>query len=137
MRFARAAALLYSAISVGVVLFQIALAAGAPWGAYAMGGAFAGTFPFALRLAAIAQAALIAAMAVVILSRAGLVRGRWSTVTGRLVWVVVAFAAVSLILNLSTPNARERAIWAPVAAVLLASSTVVALQRRRESSGRT
>ena len=137
MSFARAAALLYSAISVGVVLFQVALAAGAPWGSYAMGGAFPGTLPLALRLAAIAQAALIVAMAVVILSRAGLVFGRWSTVTGRLVWFVVAFAAVSLILNLITPSAVERAIWAPVAAVLLASSTVVALGRRHESSGRT
>src|SRR5919106_4954156 len=100
MSFPRAAALLYSAISVGVVLFQVALAAGAPWGAYAMGGAFPGTLPLALRLAAIAQAALIVAMAVVILSRAGLVFGRWSMVTGWLVWFVVAFAAVSLILNL-------------------------------------
>ena len=64
MRLGRAAALLYAAVSVGVVVFQIALAAGAPWGAYAMGGAFPGQFPLALRIAALAQAALIAGMAV-------------------------------------------------------------------------
>jgi len=38
----RAAALLYASVSAGVVAFQIALAAGMPWGAYAMGGAFPG-----------------------------------------------------------------------------------------------
>lgn len=66
-----AAALLYAGVSVGVVVFQVALAAGAPWGAYAMGGAFPGTFPLTLRIAALAQAALIAGMAVVVLSRPG------------------------------------------------------------------
>ena len=72
MDIRRAAALLYAAVSVGVIAFQIALAAGAPWGAYAMGGAFPGQFPPALRVAALVQAALIAGMAAVVLSRAGL-----------------------------------------------------------------
>jgi hypothetical protein len=40
---------------------------------------------------------------------------------------IVGLAAVSLVLNLMTPSARERAIWAPVAFLLLASSAVVAL----------
>ena len=91
-----------------------------------MGGAYPGQFPLTLRIAAVAQAALIAAMAVVVLSRAGLVLPGWSGMTRRLVWLVVAFAAVSLVLNLITPSAGERAIWAPVAVLLLASSTVVA-----------
>jgi hypothetical protein len=127
MRLGRAAALLYAGISVGVVAFQVALAAGVPWGAYAMGGAFPGQFPLPLRIAALAQAALIAGMAVVVLSRAGLVLAGWSGVTRWLVWVVVAFAAVSLVLNLITPSPGERAIWTPVVLLLLASSTVVAI----------
>ena len=131
MRLGRAAALLYAEVSVGVVAFQVALAAGAPWGAYAMGGAFPGQFPFALRIAALAQAALIAGMAVVVLSRAGVVLPGWSRVTRWLVWLVVAFAAVSLVLNLITPSAAERAVWAPVALLLLASSTVVATKTGR------
>ena len=121
-----AAALLYTGVSAGIVVFQVALAAGVPWGAYAMGGAFPGTFPLTLRVAALVQAALIAGMAVVVLSRAGLVLRGWSGVTRWLVWVAVAFAAVSFVLNLITPSAAERAIWAPVALLLLASSTVVA-----------
>jgi hypothetical protein len=124
----RAAALVYTAASVGVILFQIALAAGMPWGEYALGNAFPGRLPTALRLGALAQATLIAAMVVIVLSRAGLVLIRWSGVTRRLVWVVVAVAALGFMLNLITPSAGERAIWAPVAFVLLASSTVVALR---------
>ncbi len=129
MKIRRVAALVYATVSVGVVAFQVALAAGAPWGAYAMGGAFPGQFPPTLRIAALVQAALIAGMAAVVLSRAGLVLTRWSRASRRLVWVVVAFAAVALVLNLVTPSAGERAIWAPVASVLLASSAVAAAGR--------
>jgi hypothetical protein len=129
MAIRRAAALLYATVSAGVVAFQIALAAGAPWGAYAMGGAFPGQFPPALRIAALVQAALIVGMAAVVLARAGLVLARWSRVARWLVWVVVAFAAVSLMLNVITPSASERAIWAPVALLLLMSSAVVAIKR--------
>jgi hypothetical protein len=93
-----------------------------------MGGAFPGQFPPALRIAALVQAVLIAGMAVVVLSRAGLCFAGRSGVTRWLVWIVVAFAAVSLALNLITPSAGERAIWAPVALLLLASSTVVAIE---------
>ena len=132
MNIRHAAALLYAAVSAGVVAFQVALAAGAPWGAYAMGGAFPGQFPPALRIAALVQAALIVGMAAVVMSRAGLVLAGWSRASRWLVWVVVAFAAVSLVLNLITPSAGERAIWAPVALLLLASAALVAIEGASE-----
>jgi hypothetical protein len=133
MHITRAAALLYVAVSGGVVAFQVALAAGAPWGAYAMGGAFPGQFPPVLRIAALVQAALLVGMAAVVMSRVGLLLAGWSHASRWLVWVVVAFAAVSLALNLITPSAGERAIWAPVALLLLASSVVVAMKGRRDA----
>ena len=128
MSVRRVAAIIYAAVSAGVVAFQVALAAGAPWGAYAMGGAFPGQFPPTLRIAVLVPAALIVGMAAVVMSRAGLVLAGWSHASRWLVWVVVAFAAVSLVLNLITPSAGERAIWAPVALLLLASSAVVAIE---------
>ncbi len=136
MAMRRVAALIYAIVSLGVVTFQLALAAGAPWGAYAMGGAFPGQFPPALRIAAIIQALLLAGMAAVILARAGLILPRWSRVSRWLAWVVVAFAAVSLVLNLITPSAGERAIWAPTALLLLISSAIVALSSSSEISAR-
>ena len=59
MNITRVAAIIYAIVTLGVVAFQIALAAGAPWGAYAMGGASPGQFPPALRISAIIQAVLV------------------------------------------------------------------------------
>ena len=132
----RVSAILYAIISAVVVAFQIALAAGAPWGEYAMGGAFPGQFPLALRIAAIIQAVLLAGMASVILARAGLILPRWSRASRWLTWIVVAFAAVSLVLNLITPSAGERGIWAPTALLLLISSAIVAFSSSSESLAR-
>ena len=126
MDIRRVAALLYAVICAGVVAFQIAMAAGAPWGAYAMGSASPGQYPPALRIAALVQAALIVGMAAIVLSRAGLILAGWSRVSRWLVWVVVVVTAVSLVLNLITPSAGERALWGPVLLILLASSVVVA-----------
>jgi hypothetical protein len=125
MAIASVAAIIYAIITLGVVAFQIALAAGAPWGAYAMGGASPGQFPPALRIAAVIQAVLLAGMAAVILARAGLVLPGWSQVSHGLVWIVVAITALSLVLNLITPSAGERAIWLPILSLLLISSLIV------------
>lgn len=127
MSMSKVAAILYTTISAGVVAFQIALAFGAPWGSYAMGGAFPGQFPPALRVAAIIQAVVLIGLAAVVLARAGLILPGLFRASRWLVWLVVAFATLSLVLNLITPSAGERAIWAPVAFLLLISSVAAAL----------
>ena len=134
MKINRVAAIVYAITSIAVVVFQMALAVGAPWGAYAMGGAFPGQLPPALRVAAIVQAALLIGMAGVVLSRAEVILPGWARASRWLRWFVVAFATLSLILNLITPSAGERAIWAPVAALLLISSAIVAFSGSTGSS---
>ena len=126
MDMTRIAAILYAVLMAGVVAFQIALAAGVPWGAYAMGGASPGQFPAAMRVGAIIQAVLLAGMAAVILVRAGLILPGWSRVSHWLVWIAVAITALSLVLNLISPSAGERAIWMPTLSLLLLSSLIVA-----------
>jgi hypothetical protein len=130
MRARRVSAIVYAAITVGIVTFQIAMAAGMPWGAYAMGGAYPGVFPPALRAAALVQAALLAICALVVLARAGVTLVSWDRVSRVAIWFVVALSAVSLVLNLITPSAGERALWAPIAALMLASSVIVAITSR-------
>ncbi len=66
------AARAHAVVCVGVIAFQVALAAGAPWGAIAMGGAFPGQFPPELRVAAVVQAVLLAGLALVVLARVGI-----------------------------------------------------------------
>lgn len=127
MDIADAAALIFAAFIAGVVAFQIALALGAPWGAYAMGGAFPGSIPPRMRFAAIVQAVVLAALAVGVLSTAGLVDPGLADGAPWVIWIAVAVSTASLVLNAITPSAGERRIWVPVAVVLLASSLVVAL----------
>ena len=122
-----AAAVAYAIVVTGVVAFQVALALGAPWGAYAMGGAFPGRFPPRLRVAAVVQGALLAGTIAVVLARAGIALPELSDATNWLTWAVVAIAFVALILNAISPSAGERRIWVPVTLVMLASSLVVAL----------
>lgn len=129
MDIVRIAAIINAIVTLGVVAFQIALAAGAPWGAYAMGGAAPGQFPPAMRVGAMIQALLLAGMAAVVLARAGLILPGWTRTSHWLVWIVVALTTLTLVLNLITPSVGERALWAPIIALLLISSLIVALSR--------
>jgi len=123
----RIAAIVFAVITLGVVAFQIALAVGAPWGAYAMGGAFPGQYPPELRAGAVIQAILLVGFAAVVLAHAELIQVRWLSKARWLSWVVVALFAIFLVLNLITPSAGERALWVPVIFLMLGCSLIVAL----------
>lgn len=127
MSLTQSAALLFAVAIVGAAAFQVALAAGAPWGAIAMGGAFPGRFPPALRVAALLQAALLVGFGLVVLARADLALPAWSQASIWMTWIVVAFSTLSLVLNLITRSVMERTIWAPVALIMLTCSLIVAL----------
>lgn len=109
------------------VLFQIALALGAPWGHLAMGGRFPGKFPPAMRVLALVQAVVLAMLAVIVTIKARLALADFYTFSETATWAVFAISVLSLIMNLATPSRRERMLWAPVAFVLALSSLVVAL----------
>lgn len=126
MKKERIAAITHGIVSLVVIAFQIALAAGVPWGDYAMGGAYQGQFPPELRVAAIVQAVILGVLALIVLARAGVALPKWSKASRWLIWVVVVFSALSLVLNTITPSAGERAIWMPVALIMLTCSVIVA-----------
>jgi hypothetical protein len=130
MNKVRLAAFVYAIVNVGVIAFQLALAAGAPWGEFAMGGAYPGQFPPELRVAAVVQAVILALLALIVLARAGVALPGWSRMARWAIWVVVAFSVLSLILNSITPSVRERAIWAPVALVMVICSVTVARSKQ-------
>ena len=121
------AAIAFACVTAIVVAFEVALALGAPWGAYAMGGARPVRFPAAMRASAIGQAVVLALLAVIVLADAGLGLPAVSTSFRWLIWLAVAFSAVGVVLNAITRSAAERRLWLPVALVMLVSSLVVAL----------
>ncbi|MBX3029514.1 MAG: hypothetical protein KF809_05105 [Chloroflexi bacterium] len=112
---------------MGVIVFQLALALGAPWGAYAMGGASPGRWPARLRVAAVVQAALLGVAAAIVLARAGLAFPGLTDAARTFIWLVVALALVALLLNAISRSAGERRLWVPVALVMLGSSLMVAI----------
>ena len=121
------AALVFAVVTAVAVVFQIALALGAPWGSYSMGGRFPGRFPPTMRVAAVIQGLLLGLMGAVLLSRAGLALASWAQWSVWLTWVIVAFCGVSFLLNALSPSTDERRVWAPATLVLLVSSLTVAL----------
>jgi hypothetical protein len=121
------AVILYFALTAIAALFQIALALGAPWGEYAMGGRYPGKLPSNLRIAAVIQMAVLALLALIVFVRSGLGFDTFFPASRVAIWFVVAFFVLGTILNLVTPSKRERMIWAPVNIVLLVVSVFVAL----------
>ena len=119
--------ILFGVVTAGVVLFQVALALGAPWGRYAMGGQFPGRFPPPMRVAAMIQAVLLVGLAAIVASEAGLLASDLARALPWLIWLPVAVSGIALVLNVITPSAGERMIWAPVTGLMLLASLVVAL----------
>lgn len=127
MDLSTAAALTFGGVVLVVIAFQLALALGAPWGSYAMGGALPGRFPPRMRVAAAVQAVLLGLVAAIVLAGANVFFPMLDPELGWLLWVPVAISVAAVVLNLITPSAGERRIWVPVSLVMLVSSLVVAL----------
>ena len=121
------AAYVFSIFTAVGVIFQFALALGAPWGEMAMGGKFPGRFPPKMRISALVQMVLLVLIAMVVLTRAGLVLNELFEFSKSAIWFVVALCVVSAILNIITPSKKERMLWAPVTIVLVICAFVVAM----------
>jgi hypothetical protein len=116
----------FGGLTMLVVAFQIALAAGAPWGNLTMGGAYSGRLPPGMRVAAVVQALVLVVFALIIATRAGLIFARWRGASRKLAWVVVAYGIAGVVLNAITRSQWERALWLPVTLGLLYCAIVVA-----------
>ena len=119
-------AFVFTVLAGVVFAFQVGLALGAPWGSYAMGGVFPGQLPPELRGAALGQAILWVFFSCIMLSRAGIALPGWARASRWLVWIIAAIVGMSLALNIITPSAVERMVWAPVASVMLVCVLLVA-----------
>ena len=120
-----------AAVLFGVVaLFQLALALGVPWGAFAFGGRAArdnGTLPPAYRGASAVTAVVLVLFAVVILTRAGVIGASGdSTLVTVMSWVIVAFMAINTPMNLLGRHWLEKYVFGGITLVLVVLCAVVA-----------
>ena len=120
-------ALIFTVFIGIVILFQLLLAAGMPWGSAAMGGKYPGKLPPAMRVTALVQIVILLLFAFIVLSAAQISFPEWTSFSASAVWFVVVFFVISTFLNLITRSVWERQIWAPVAVILLITSFIVAI----------
>ena len=110
------------------ILFQWALASGAPWAEYSNGGRFKPTLPTHMRPVAIIQSLILLLFIIIVIGKNGWMGDQagweWTKVG---IWVVVAFMALAMVMNTVTPSKKERKVWAPVTIVLFSSSLALAV----------
>lgn len=117
------AAIALAALLLALVAFQVALAAGAPWGRAAYGGATARLAP-RLRVASVIAAVVWSLAVVVVLGRGGVIGSLFSDI---LIWIVVGLLGVGILANAATRSRIERAIWLPFSLVATVLAVIVAL----------
>ena len=134
---ARVAAIVAATIDMVIVLFQIGLIAGAPWGQFTQGGYADGALPIAGRAFAAVSVLIVVAFALGQLGRVGWgpLGGRRRLATG-LTWAALIYSIIGLVVNLASPSALERAVWAPVCLILAVCAALVlsGTQRRRPNT---
>ena len=123
------AAIVAASLFFALTAFQVALAAGAPFGDHVLGGRFPGTLPRRPRLFSGLAAFLLIGLAVVVLARAAVIG--WpasiSGVLGPASWVVPTFLVLNTLGNLASKSRLERTVFAAITAVLAVLCGFVAL----------
>lgn len=122
------AALVFS-VTIGLLgLFQLALAAGAPWGRLAWGGGHE-RLPAALRIGSLVSTVVYAVFATIVLERAGLIAVLPSLeVASTGAWIIVAYLTLGIVMNAISRSLPERLVMTPVATLLAGSAALVALE---------
>ncbi len=125
MNMTELCAWIFMVMTLLTVLFQLALALGAPWGEWTLGGRHRGVLPGLWRLVPIVSAALLVAFVAVVATRAQLSFPEWYEESRSLIWIVIVYSALGCVANAATRSAKERRLWLPVVSVMLVTSAVI------------
>jgi hypothetical protein len=120
------AAYTFTAITLLAVAFHCALALGVPWAELSWGGKYTGRLPAPMRAASVASATILVLLALVVLTRAGLLLPQWYSLSQKLIWVVVAYCGVAVLAHIFTPSKWERIVWLPMIVILFVTGLLVA-----------
>ncbi|MCC5815832.1 MAG: hypothetical protein JJT78_13850 [Leptospira sp.] len=104
-----------------IIIFQICLAVGLPWGSASMGGKFPGVQPPSMRFVAVINALLLVSLGIITGVKTGFLFPKFHSLGEIGIWVVVAFFGLGTFMNSITPSKIER-IWAPIAGILFLTS---------------
>lgn len=113
-------------ILLALSVFQIALAAGAPFGRFAWGGEYR-VLPAMQRIASVASVPIYAIAASFLLQKAGFVSFWPRAWIEPGIWTIACTLAVSIGLNAMSRSRTERRVMTPISAVLAILFFVVSL----------
>jgi len=119
--------ILFLLLTLGVVLFQLALLGGAPWGEFTLGGRVKGVLPLRWRFVPLVSVFLLSGFAAIVAARAGFAFPALQAASHGMVWLVVAYCALGVLLNAITPSRLERKLWLPVTLLMLGASVAAAV----------
>ena len=123
------AAAIIAAVPITVLgLFQLALAAGAPWGAAAYGGGWDGVLPRGIRINSLVFGLIVyPAILLYVLDAGSVLESSWLPGSRTLVmWICVAFFGLGTLANAASRSKVER-IWAPMTLVIAVCCVILAL----------
>lgn len=122
------AAILAVVLLGAIIVFQAALALGAPWGAAAWGGQNPGVLPTPLRIASGIVAVLVYPLVIaLVLAAAGLIDDDWLPIDGTLImWGLAVLLGLGALANFASRSQPERR-WGPVALTIALCCVVIAL----------
>jgi len=112
---------------IGAAILQIALALGAPFGEFTLGGKYTGKLPSNLRVAALMQALILLVFMIISISRSGIAFTFLYEISKVGIWVVFAFFIIGTILNLLSPSKKERIVMGTINIVALICALMVAV----------
>jgi len=109
----------------GLSLLQILVACGLPYGRFVWGGGHR-VLPTRLRIGSAVSVVLCGGFAALLLARTGVLPGRESGFVVVATWVLFAYFAVGIVMNLASRSRAERWTMTPACVILAAATLVVA-----------
>ncbi|MFN7378832.1 MAG: hypothetical protein ACK5UB_14300 [Pseudanabaena sp.] len=119
-------ALIYIIVSSIVIIFQIALVFGAPWGNLTLGGKWRGRLPGKARIIPFFSIVVLLFFIIIAAARTQIAFDQIYDSSKNLIWIVVGYNILGTIMNAITPSRSERKLWLPVIVFMLLSSIFIA-----------
>lgn len=110
-----------------LVLFQLALAFGAPWGSFAWGGQHSGGLPAGYRVGSLLSVFIYGFIALIALDKFGMLSLFPDGFAKIAMWAVFGYLTLGVLMNAVSRSRAERLTMTPVAAALAVLALLIAL----------
>lgn len=116
----------YLSLYLFVILFQIGLLIGQPWGEYTMGGYNKGILPVKLRIAPFISILILIFFIIFTIDKTQIF-GFSFNFPIYLKWLIIGFNILAFIANSITKSKKERMLWQPITLLILILSIYIFL----------